>query len=134
MDQISDKIFIGNSQEAQKPHLLHRAGITAILNVALDLDYPNQEDFLCHKHGLVDGPGNSVADMKAAVDCLANLLAHGHTVLVHCHVGMSRSPTVVAKYIASKQFRPIESVVEDIAKIRPIVNPHRALLELARSF
>jgi protein-tyrosine phosphatase len=133
MHQVRDKIFLGNSQDAQRPHLLHQAGVTAILNVASDLDTTNQEDFLVHKHGLVDGPGNSSEEMKAAIHCLDNLLAYGHTVLVHCHMGMSRSPTIVAKYLAMKEHSTLDSCIEELVKIRPIVNPHEALVKLARS-
>jgi protein-tyrosine phosphatase len=37
--------------------------------------------------------------LPECVDTLARLLGQGHAVYIHCHSGVSRSPTVVAAYL-----------------------------------
>ena len=37
--------------------------------------------------------------LPKCVDTLARLVGQGHTVYVHCHSGVSRSPTVIAAYL-----------------------------------
>ena len=61
MNQVTDSIWIGNSGDAKNSKGLLNKGITAVLNVAVDLDYNEymHKDILYRKCGLVDGPGNA---------------------------------------------------------------------------
>ena len=56
-----------------------------------------------------------------AVDELNRLLNEGHTVLVHCRHGKSRSPHVIAACLASRENKQYQDVYEEIRKICPRV-------------
>ena len=127
MSQITDGIWVGNQVAAADLSALAAANITGILNVAWDLDieYPASEyvgdvstdnehlRLEYNKVGLVDGQGNSLFQLAAAVFQLRQLVSKrtlepkdAHTfpnppsaVLLHCHSGMSRSVTVMALYL-----------------------------------
>lgn len=122
-------IYIGNQHAAANPALLASLNITAVLNVAWDLDIRYDESqyvdtqpdpsnerliFQYAKVGLVDGDGNSQAVMAAALYTLQQFLSPRvklspdeaakypepvQNVLVHCHSGTSRSVTVGALYL-----------------------------------
>ncbi len=133
MHRINEKIFLGSSSDAlHRAPLVSQQGITALLNVAKDLTNLN----VTHQHfrithvGLGDGDGNPKGLLYAAVMALAGLIQEGHTVLVHCHEGRSRSPTVVATYLVAKgEFQSIEEALEFLHSCRPIVNPELGVIQ-----
>jgi protein-tyrosine phosphatase len=102
MNKITDKLWLGNSSDANNVDGLLANKITAILNVAVDLptrwEYPFDPYVVAHC-GLVDGPGNPTALYSSAVLQLLGLIEQGHTVLIHCHEGRSRSPAIVLAYL-----------------------------------
>lgn len=133
MDKITDQIWIGSSQDALfRQDTLKELGITAVLNVALDLDNPmlSCKDFALHKVGLMDGEGNPVQHIDAAISTLLGLVAQGHKILVHCHEGRSRSVCVVAAclYRSSLQFDSLEGAIEHIRLSRPRIDPKPGLI------
>merc|ERR1711916_396979 len=129
MNKVAPGLWVGNQHAAGDLATLAKEGITAVLNVAWDLDiaYPssaytgNMEDFNEHldnlqyaKVGLVDGDGNPPGSLAAAVLALSTFLnpREGlddkdkttfpqpvNAVLLHCHSGQSRSVTVAALYL-----------------------------------
>lgn len=132
MHKVSDKIFLGSSNDAlHRFHLLPSYGITAILNVAKDLTnlFVNHTQFRITHVGLGDGEGNPKGLLYSAVMSLAGLIWDGHTVLVHCHEGRSRSPTVVATYLVAKEEWPsIELALDFLHSCRPVVNPEPGVI------
>ena len=109
MNKITDNIYLGSSQDAQhrKPQL-KAAGITAILNVARDLTNATttHKEFEMYHIGIMDSGGNRVTMAYAALIVFHTLLDAGHTVLVHCHEGKSRSAGLVAAYLFGHQSYP----------------------------
>jgi protein-tyrosine phosphatase len=103
-DQITENIYVGSWQDAmaRSPDLLKKEGITAVLNVALDLMNPRVEyhkDFVMCHIPLTDGGGNTVAMCDLAVQALDTLLRANHKVLVHCISGKSRSVGTTATWL-----------------------------------
>lgn len=128
IDFIMDRIYVGDQYAAANLYeLQHTYNISAILNVAWDLDlryslenYTGSiEDDNEHlnlqysKVGLVDGTGNIPAMLISAMITLHQFLTPRNleskdqntypqpvqNVLVHCHSGHSRSVTVAALYL-----------------------------------
>lgn len=96
--KIGDKLYIGDSQDERYADLTGE-GITAVLNVAQDMD--GTRGWLWGieyaQVGLVDGPGNPPASYYAAVLALVSLLKR-HRTLVVCHTG-GRSLAVAMMYL-----------------------------------
>lgn len=135
MNKISDKIYLGNSKDAANDFDLAQAGITAVLNVAIDLPCPVRKGIVSYRVGLYDGPGNPAGMFEAAVVTLGSLIEGDHTVLIHCHAGISRSPAVLAAYLTAKKgYGRIEPQVNELAKIRGCVDPDNELLKLAQAY
>ncbi len=149
------RLFIGNLTGASAPEALQAAGITASLNVSVNIDVPpvllpDGSHMRQAKVGLIDGPGNSPAHLAAAVLALEGLVtqaspgkpgypAHraGH-VLVNCRGGRSRSVTVLALWLhlrAPEVFASFEDAVCHIRKVRgnPVHYPLTPMLELAEA-
>jgi protein-tyrosine phosphatase len=120
MTQISDSIFIGNSQDHKRLDVLKTTGITAVYNVAADLNTEWCTEIVYVKCGLWDGPAGSNR-IELAVDLLEKLVDGGERVLIHCHEGCNRSPYIVAKYLAKKNGTDWKKEFEGIKVKRPQV-------------
>ena len=134
MDRITRDIAIGDADDARRFAVLHSAGIASILSLN---GWPNGA---ANGHGLtwrcvelIDGHGNPVSRLHEALAQLHELLAIGK-VLVHCMEGVSRSPLVVASYLADKAARPFEECLREIAQLRKWVAPQPGLIELRRAY
>ena len=141
MDFITDRIAIGNRHEAADIEMLQANGITAVLNVAYDLDIrlPNLDSspyrfaIEYHKVGLIDGFGNEATTLAAAVYILAQILDRHNKVFVHCHAGISRSTTVVSLYLAETERISFNDALAIVQTQRPVADPNFYLRELART-
>ena len=129
MNEVAPGLWVGNQHAAGRPDVLAAANITAVLNVAWDLDIryaggeyegdvsDNNERlraFQYAKVGLVDGEGNAPEALAGAVLALSAFMTPRvgmspddaakysqpvSNVLVHCHSGQSRSVTVASLYL-----------------------------------
>lgn len=125
MQQITERIFIAPSE------FLPVADVTGALNVAFDLQAAMFEGEYS-KVGLVDGPGNLPGTLVAAVLMLEQLLERNNRVVVFCHMGVSRSPIVVATYIAYRSKNmTIDEAIKMVKSRRDKVDPAPALRDLA---
>lgn len=130
MNQVAEGIWIGSSRSVHLP-TLQAAGVTAILNVAADLQDHlgwGQGFYLSHA-GLWDGPGNSLAAYYSAVYQLMHLRSIGHKVLVHCHEGRSRSPFVTLCYLRAMSRRPRDLILAEMKLHRPVIDINPVHLE-----
>lgn len=113
--KITPKIYVSGIDEVKMKSELQQRGITAILNVAWEADDPQYQpsEFRMVKIGLWDGTGNR-PEMKAlAVIALRNLIDSGHTVLVHCLHGGSRSPYIVFRYLCEVEHRTMDAIYQE---------------------
>ena len=134
MDWITREIAIGNCDDARRLDELRSAGIASILSLT---GWPNSA---ANSHGLtwrcvelIDGHGNDVSRLQEAVWQLHELVATG-PVLVHCMEGVSRSPLVVASYLADKDARPFDDCLQEIVLLRKWVVLQPGLIELRRAY
>jgi len=136
MDWITSKIAIGNIDDAVKLTMLRNSGISSILCLN---GWPNNA---ANTHGinwhcieLIDGFGNEVTRLQEAI-CLLDKLADDKlgSVLVHCMEGVSRSPLVVASYLADKHLRPFDECLNEISSVRKWVSLQPGLFELRQSY
>ena len=134
MDWITADIAIGNCDDALWLEGLRKAGIQSILSLN---GWPNSAvnfhslTWRCVE--LIDGFGNPVTRLQQAVWQLHELVEQG-TVLVHCMEGVSRSPLVVASYLADLAARPFEDCLREISQLRKWVSLQPGLVELRREY
>lgn len=141
MTFVTENIALGNSFDATDWEQLDAYGITGVLNVAVDLDLVltsrpvarTRFNVEYQKVGLWDGPGNPPGALAAAVLMLDAMLQRHRRVLVHCHAGISRSPVVVATYLAHRRRIPFSLALEEVQRCHSLASPHPLLCSLAGS-
>jgi hypothetical protein len=98
VDWITDYIAIGGFSDVEEA----KSRVDAILCLKDDCcdEGCTETEILCLP--LVDGAGNDIKLLDAAVDFIDDVISRRDTILVHCHAGRSRSVCVVARYFMIK--------------------------------
>ncbi|GIQ85393.1 atypical dual specificity phosphatase [Kipferlia bialata] len=114
-------IYIGNAYAAKTKSILEQCGITAIVNVgAGKCQYPESISYL--KVSLKDSPDDTTRfiDLMPRVCIFIDMhIATRGVVLVHCRGGISRSPAVVAAYLAYSQGLSVQEAFGNVRQARP---------------
>ena len=131
---IPNKLYVGGLWDATSFEQLQEFNITAILDVASNQGQKTHGRLYSNIR-LHDGPGNLPEDFHQAVMALESLMNDpAEVVLVHCHAGVSRSPTICATYLAMKNKITFDEAVATIRNKRDFVDPHPSLRKMARQY
>lgn len=129
MDWITDRVAIGAIEDAMDADAMRAEGVTGVLCLNGFPHSPRSQGFAWVNVTLIDGPGNSIDEIRAAVRSLEDLAAD-HRVMVHCAEGLSRSALVVACYLADLHAIPLEEAVAHVKRYRTRAEIDAALLAL----
>lgn len=113
----SYSLWIGNAGDARRVADLMNAGIRAVVDLAANEPVAAlpREIVYC-RFPLLDGVGNELWLLRAAIATIAELLRDNVPTLVACSAGMSRSPALAAAAIALLTCRdPIECLLACVA-------------------
>ena len=139
-----DRFWLGNLTAAENPQALAGAGITASLNLAMNifpapLRLPDGTEMRRYQIGMLDGPGNAPQTLAAAVmliDGLARVYTQGKPhypahrpggLLVHCRGGRSRSVTVLALWLhwrRAAKYPGLEAAIAHLRQLRGLADSH----------
>ncbi|MEI7926534.1 MAG: dual specificity protein phosphatase [Chloroflexota bacterium] len=129
MDWITDRVSIGAIEDAMDAEAMRAEGVTGVLCLNGFPHSPRSQGFAWVNVTLIDGPGNSIEEIRRAVESLETLAAE-HRVMVHCAEGLSRSALVVACYLADLHAIPLEEAVAHVKRYRTRAEIDAALLAL----
>jgi dual specificity MAP kinase phosphatase len=129
LDWITDRIAIGNVEDAMDVQSLREAGISGVLCLSGFPTWLNNEGFAWVAVPLIDGPGNSIEEVQEAVARLEKL-SESHRVMVHCMEGLSRSAFVVACYLARTRHISVPAAIEEVERKRRNARIDQGLLAL----
>ncbi len=133
MDFITAQLAVGSRLEAEQGPTLAAQGIEAVLSlVPLARPAPVTRQLSLAIQDRVEIPG---ALIDEALDFLVHQTAHGRRTLVHCEMGISRSPALAAAYLHRTQGLDLAEAFSRVQVLRPNAEPHPALLaSLVRHF
>jgi len=132
MDEVADELFVGTVNDAGATERLHERSITTIVSEIRGetaSGYP--ADVTVVGIPMLDGPQNDLEQFTQAVKHVLSERDSGDSVLVHCSVGASRSPTVAATVLALAAEIGLEAAFDQISTRRRAVDPHDALVRQA---
>jgi len=113
MNSILDNLSIGSYQDALDPP----PGVTALLCVAEEHQIA-ESPLLNHKIPIVDMKAIPSEQLQEAVDWIAEHIAD-HRIMVFCHGGVGRSPSVVVAYLCCTFDYGFGEAVEFVAVRKP---------------
>ena len=96
-DEIVPGLWVGSAPSSVQVAALVSAGIDAVVDLRAEDDAVRRAwpDYVAVQIApLVDHGTPSVDALRAAANAVSELMGDGRTVLVHCHAGVERAPTV----------------------------------------
>ena len=99
IDQITEKVYLGNEDAQRDKENLKKIGVTHILVVGNGLDILHPLDFEYKKIEVNDFPHEEISKY---FDETYEFIEKSNKVFVHCAAGISRSATIVIAYIMKK--------------------------------
>lgn len=120
MNKIRENIFLGSKEDLYL-ECIQKNKITAILNVSSEQPSFKHKSVKSVKVGFADNAPEAKIHTDEAVAALKNLVDAGEIVLIHCSHGKSRSPHVLASYLAQTEDKDYFDVYNEIRELRPKV-------------
>lgn len=116
MRRVTSRLWLGNANEARDMTLVHDHEIQAIVDLAADepVVRPTRE-LIYNRVPLIDGNGNSVEQIRLAVNIVLQLLESDIRTLVACSAGISRSPLIAAAAMAFAEDNPLTESLKTVA-------------------
>ena len=135
MDWVTERIAIGNIEDVVDYVTLKEKGVDGILCLN---GFPG---FIAHLGlfdwrlvTMIDGPGNAPELLRDALAHLRELAETCEGVLVHCAEGVSRSPFVVACYLAEQNAHDLEETIQLVRQKRKDTIVSSQLLPLWKEY
>lgn len=125
MDQIIEQIYVGSYNAATMLDYTNRESISSVLNCTPDA-HEGLKEFKVTQLNINDGEEIPHSVIELAITTIRESIARGEKILVHCHAGISRSPSLVCAYLISVGFSWDEAV-DMVRNQRPQVYPHSAI-------
>jgi dual specificity phosphatase 12 len=128
MTEILENLWLGGLNLIHDAEFLKKNKITHILSV-INEDVCTAAMVTLHIKQLVvrvedDDDAPIAGIFRTCIEFIEEELASGGAVYVHCFMGISRSPTIVAAYLIWKKGLSDEEAIRLIQSQRPIVNPN----------
>ncbi len=131
--EIRPGLYLGNKDNAYNMDYLKALGITHVLNVAEQAECPHGNHFIYEKIPLLDtAEENILKHIASAFKFIDEALKNGK-ILVHCISGMSRSASIVAAWLISKENIDVEEALSQLQDKR-MVDPNEGFREQLATF
>jgi protein-tyrosine phosphatase len=127
MTQVWERLFLGCLGDAERLVESNPHRITTVLTLCTETVVMRSRKVNYLHIPFADATPLGVAQFDAIIDALAENIRWG-TVLLHCGAGMSRAPIMAASWMHCCGYKNIDTALEEIAGLRPIINPSDILL------
>jgi protein-tyrosine phosphatase len=140
--QIIDYLYLGDRRSAKNKEVLQALGITHIVNVTLARGdggvhnfFEDTPPFEYHRVPIQDSDGADILPfLSAAFAFIDEAREKGHSVLIHCQQGVSRSPTLVIAYLMKKMGLKLAQAYSLLRRKRAQVKPKGNFLQQLMTF
>jgi hypothetical protein len=135
VSRIGPQLHVGGQYRRHGWPRLAARGITAVVNLRIEFD--DAAAGIAPPHYLylptVDDTPPSVDDLERGAAFVADEIARGGQVYVHCGSGIGRAATLAAAYFVTTGLSPDDAWAE-IRKARPFIRPTPVQREALREF
>jgi protein-tyrosine phosphatase len=133
LTEVLPRLWMGSASVERYTAQVVKAGITCVVDLRAERDRPGPwpPGTLIKHMPLDDHEAPPLVHLRAAGQYIAELVKNGYTVLVHCHAGLERTPTVVCAALLMMGW-PLNEAYETVMAARPQALPTEAQLAVLR--
>lgn len=135
MSKIDTHLWIGTVYNAHSKDFIDTHGITHVLSCAKEFGRPEFE--IGYHHLLITDDktdSHTRQQFREGASVIHKWIRKGHTVIVHCHAGISRSVSVVMAYYMLYKGYTYNMAYLLLKEKRPTMNIHPLYIPILRSF
>lgn len=127
MTRIWERLWVGGLTDAERLARKNPNRIATVISLCEQSIEGKAASILYIHLPIEDDEPVPVRQFEAVMSAIAVNIRKGN-VLVHCAVGLSRSPTAVAGYLHRVGYKNIDAAIEEIRRVRPDIDPSTNLL------
>jgi hypothetical protein len=131
IDQITDKIYLGNYDAARMKEMLIMRGITHILVCGKNMEELYKDEFQYMVIPIIDDPNENIS---AHFPNCFEFIENSEKVFVHCQAGISRSVTMVIAYLMWKNKIDYRSSFKYVVTRRKVAFPNNGFIKQLKEF
>ncbi|MBV8529065.1 MAG: dual specificity protein phosphatase family protein [Candidatus Dormibacteraeota bacterium] len=134
-DEIVPGLWVGSAPSSVQVAALVSAGIDAVVDLRAEDDAVRRtwpRHVAVYLEPLRDHGTPSIAELRRAAVALSDLTGSGRTVLVHCHAGVERAPTVACAALVLQGWS-LEDAYRRVTEVRPVAAPTDGQLASVRA-
>jgi protein tyrosine phosphatase (PTP) superfamily phosphohydrolase (DUF442 family) len=124
MSEVTPQLAVGGQQRGRGVHRLRKRGFTAVVNMRRESD--DEARGLSLERYLylptIDNTPPTVEHLEEGAAFIADEIARGGKVYVHCWEGVGRAPTMACAYLITTGLTPDEAWAR-IRRTRPFIRP-----------
>jgi len=135
VSQITPQLHVGGQYRRRGWPELAARGVTAVVNLRVEFD-DNDAGIAPERYlylPTIDDDPPTLEQLRAGVDFIAEEVARGGGVYVHCGAGVGRAATMAAAYLVSTGLTP-EEAWATIRAVRPFIRPKPGQIAQVESF
>jgi hypothetical protein len=136
MWRIIDRLYLGDEQDAHNRALLGDCGVTHVLNCAAEVACPFRGGFR-YLHLELRDPDPAFIDHIPAIVEFIHAGRRRGAVMVHCRMGLSRSPSAILAYLCHRGRglrRGMTLLRRRVGEEDDFIEPHEIFLEQLRDY
>jgi protein tyrosine phosphatase (PTP) superfamily phosphohydrolase (DUF442 family) len=135
VSQITPHLHVGGQYRRRGLRRLEARGITAVVNLRIELD-DNDLGIALPRYlylPVVDDAAPTLEQLWAGSDFIGEEIAQGGAVYIHCGSGVGRAATMAAAYLISTGMTAQEAW-DSIRAVRPFIRPSAVQVEQIERF
>ncbi|MEX2684357.1 MAG: dual specificity protein phosphatase family protein [Candidatus Sigynarchaeota archaeon] len=133
MDEIIDRVFLGDEDDARNGARLNEKGIRAIINCTTRVENHFERQGIAYLRLMLEETSHITPAIAASVHEFVQEHRPRHGILVHCAEGVQRSPSIVILILIQDRFSIFDAFELVEKKCRwPILPAFEMLASIAR--
>lgn len=135
VQHVQDTVYIGDIASACNEVELKKLGITHIITAILGVNPQFPQDFVYLNVPIRDVESEDIkSHLTTTTQFIDDAVKSGGKVLIHCVCGISRSATIVAAWMMSRNGYTVDEAIHLLKEKRECVDPNPAFREQLEQF
>jgi protein-tyrosine phosphatase len=131
--KIWERLFLGSLYDADRLRVANPLGITTVVSLTETAPCNTRREIsYIHLH-VEDAQAIPVDQFDAIMRAISDNIRRGK-LLIHCGSGVSRAPVITAAWMHLTGYKHFDAALEEIARLRPFINPSAILVASVRGY